>query len=104
MVHLYLPGNPAPLIAMIIFACYFFIVEIVIFVQGKIFLIFTDIGNIVDLFLVISLLVYSSLALQYPVNFYNNRLLPVINITSWIRFTQYMRNFTATRVFVQVFS
>jgi len=81
-----MPGNPDPLIAMLVFACYFFIVEIVIFVHGNFLLIFTSIENIVDLFLVISLVVYSSITLQYPVNYYNNRLLPVVNITSWIRF------------------
>jgi len=61
MVHIYMPGYPEPLYAILAFSVYFFIVEIVIFVHGNLFLIFTSSDNIVDLFLVVGMIVYSSI-------------------------------------------
>ena len=61
MVHIYMPGYSEPLYAILAFSVYFFIVEILIFVRGNLFLIFTSSDNIVDLFLVIGMIVYSSL-------------------------------------------
>jgi hypothetical protein len=100
MVHTYMPANTEPHIAMLAFACYSFLFEIVLSTRGKIFLIFTSLERIMDLFIILALVVYCSLFLQQPVNFYNSRLLPWINIFSWFKFITYMKNFARTRVFV----
>jgi hypothetical protein len=104
MVHIYMPANKEPLYAMLAFACYSFLFEIVISSRGNIFLTFTSLERIIDIFIVLALVVYCPIFLQHPVNFYNSRLLPWINILSWFKFITYMKNFSKTRVFVQVFA
>ena len=104
MVHIYMPANKEPHYAMLAFACYSFIFEIVVSSRGNLLLTFTSLERILDLFKVLALVVYCSLYLQEPVNFYNSRLFPWINVMSWFKFITYMRNFAQTRVFVQVFT
>jgi hypothetical protein len=101
MCHLYLPGNIAPLIAMIIFAIYLFLTSIVMR-TGSYFDV-TDPKYIFNLFLILAIIVYSSLAIQTPTDRYNNRMFPWLNIFSWLRGGAYLRNFKPTRIFVAIF-
>jgi hypothetical protein len=58
-----MPANREPLYAMLAFACYNFLFEIVVSSRGNLFLTFTSLEGIIDLFIVLALVVYCSLFL-----------------------------------------
>jgi len=48
-------------------------------------------------------IIYSTLAIQTPADPFNNRLLPYLNLFSWMKGANYLKNFKLTRLFIQIF-
>jgi hypothetical protein len=100
-VHLYLPGNIAPLIVMLIFGSSFCLKIILYFIQNWRSIMKPEF--IFEITFAIMVIVYSTLAIKTPTDPFNNRLLPYLNLFSWTKGASYLKNFKLTRLFIQIF-